>query len=439
MKRVCLSSMVVALAACGSPSPSTNPPSGATPIAAGGAAGSSSATGATGGLAGSGEIAGSGGSAGSAGSVGEAGGSAGSAGAAGGSAGSAGTAGSAGSTSVGNGSPTRDPAVPDDRGIFGHPDPTVDYPAYDGFTPYLIEEFNEPIDLNTDPFWTWGDGALYEGLTRMTEDNITFSDGNMTLTVSEEQQLGGYSFSAADMVATKPLAAGELRTLYNDFRYGRYEVHMKAPPSGSNYIFTMFAYRAPAYLLWREIDIEVQASPQNTFITNLITAAPGTRKWSGAIEDSTISYPYGGGGNAIPAGFDSKAEYHTYAFEWLPDSIKWYVDGVLIRTKQDGVGKNSLPVPKESAKIVMNLWVFTGAALGGGDPANNVYPISGTYDWFRFYRWDGETNYPCNGTAGCPSEADLELAKNNPKDGLPDIRPELCTGIDGTLATACGP
>jgi beta-glucanase (GH16 family) len=433
--------MVGALAACGSPSPTTPPPPSTNSSAAGGSAGSSALPGGTGGAGGSGDMtAGSAGSSAGAGTGGDlgSGGSAGSAGAEAG--GSAGTAGSAGtSTGGGNGSPTREPAVPDDRGIYGHPDPAVDYPAYDGFTPYLVEEFNEPIDLNTDPFWTWGDGALFEGMTRMTEDHIAFSGGNMTLTVSEEEQLGGYSFSAADMVATKPLASGELRTLYNDFRYGRYEVHMKAPPTGSNYIFTMFAYRAPAYLLWREIDIEVQASPQNTFITNLITAAPGTRLWSGAIEDSTISYPYGGGGSAIPAGFDAKAEYHTYAFEWLPDSIKWYVDGVLIRTKQDGIGKNNLPVPKESAKIVMNLWVFSGAALGGGDPANNVYPISGSYDWFRFYRWNGETTYPCNGTAGCPSAADLELAKNNSKDGLPDIRPALCTGEEGMLDTACGP
>jgi beta-glucanase (GH16 family) len=214
---------------------------------------------------------------------------------------------------------------------------------------------------------------------------------------------------------------------------------MKAPAAGSNYIFTMFAYRTPAYLLWREIDIEIQASPQNTFITNLITANAGTRLWSSNIEDSTSSYPYGGGGGAIPGGFNSASEYHVYAFEWLPDSIKWYVDDVLIRVKQDGVGKNGLAVPKESTKIVMNLWVFTTDDLGGGDPADNTYPISGTYDWFRFYRWDGETTYPCEGAPGCLSEADLELAKNNSKDGLPDLRPALCTGSDGKLNQACGP
>jgi beta-glucanase (GH16 family) len=273
----------------------------------------------------------------------------------------------------------------------------------------------------------------------MVKENISFENGSMALTVTNTPQPGAYSFSAADNVAAKPLSSGELRSMYNNFRYGRYEVRMKAPSTGSNYIFTMFAYRTPAYLLWREIDIEVQASPQNTFITNLITAAPGTRKWSGAIEDSTVNYPYGPvAGSPIPAGYNSQSDYHVYAFEWLPTSIKWFIDGTLIRTKLDGQGKNGLPIPKESTKIVMNLWVFTGAALGGGDPALNTFPITGQYDWFRFYKWNQDDTYPCSGAPGCLSASDLELAKNNAADPLPDKRPELCTGEKGERDAPCG-
>src|SRR5262249_10920924 len=104
----------------------------------------------------------------------------------------------------------------------------------------------------------------------------------------------------------------------------------------------------------------------------------------------------------------------------------------------DGVGKNNLAVPKESTKIVMNLWVFTSAALGGGDPAQNVYPIAGQYDWFRFYKWNMDDKYPCSGAPGCLSAADLNLAKNNAADGLPDVRPAMCTGEDGMRNAPCG-
>lgn len=347
-------------------------------------------------------------------------------------------AGAGGATggSAGTGPALIDPDDIDD--ILGHPDPDAQYPAYDGFTPYLFEEFNEALDLNNDPNWTWGDGALFEGMTRMVEDNLSFADGKLVIRITEEEQPGAYSFSAADNVATKPLASGELRTLYNNFRYGRYEVRMKAAAGASNYIHTMFAYRTPAYLKWREIDIEIQASPNNSFISNIITAPAGQRFWSGAIEDATTSYPYGTGGSAIPDGFDTTSGYHTYAFEWLPTSVKWFVDGTLIRVKEDGVGKNNLKVPTDSAKIVMNMWVFTSDALGGGDPANNTYPITGHYDWFHFYKWNGDDTYPCANTPSCLPEDDLVLAKNNAKDPLPDIRPELCTGEEGDIDAPCG-
>ena len=357
-------------------------------------------------------------------------------GAASGSAGAGGHAGSLGGGATGGGGSGA--SQPDPRGIYGHPDPAVDYPKYDGFTPYLIEEFNAPLDLDLDPNWTYGDGALNEGMTRMMKENISFEGGSMVLKITDTPQPGAYSFSAADNVAAKPLSSGELRTIYNNFRYGRYEVRMKAPSTGSNYLFTMFTYRAPAYLLWREIDIEVQASPQNSFITNLITAAPGTRVWSASIEDATTQYPHGGAASGIPASYDSQSDYHVYAFEWLPTEIKWYIDGTLIRTKQDGVGKNNLAVPRESTKIVMNLWVFASKGLGGGDPALNTFPIAGQYDWFRFYKWDEDATYPCKATPGCLPAADLELSKNNVADPLPDVRPAMCTGADGTRNAPCG-
>ena len=54
---------------------------------------------------------------------------------------------------------------------------------------------------------------------------------------------GGYSFSAADNVADKPVSAAEFRSIYTEaFRYGRYEVRVKLPAGVSNnFLHTMFA------------------------------------------------------------------------------------------------------------------------------------------------------------------------------------------------------
>jgi hypothetical protein len=39
---------------------------------------------------------------------------------------------------------------------------------------------------------------------------------------------------------------------------------------------------------------------------------------------------------------------------------------------------------------------------------------------------------------GCLPASDLTLAKNNPADPLPDIRPEMCTAADGGANAPCG-
>jgi beta-glucanase (GH16 family) len=118
----------------------------------------------------------------------------------------------------------------------------------------------------------------------------------------------------------------------------------------------------------------------------------------------------------LPAGFRNQGEFHTYAFEWLPDKITWFVDGVPIRVKTPG-GKR--PIPQHSAKILMNLWIFSIAnGFGGADPGRNVYPMTAEYEWFRFYKWDREDRYPCANPPACLPAEDKRKSKNNPADGL---------------------
>ena len=49
----------------------------------------------------------------------------------------------------------------------------------------------------------------------------------------------------------------------------------------------------------------------------------------------------------------------------------------------------------------MNLWIFAMAGGFGGDPTRNQYPMAAEYEWFRFYKWDQETRYPCADPPGC--------------------------------------
>jgi hypothetical protein len=379
--------------------------------------GSGGSTAGSGGSTGSG----SGGSTGSGGSGNASGGSSGTgsggASSSGGTSGSGGTAGSGGLPATGGSAGGVDGGMPDSggsdgpsaggcpAGVKGHCSMAT-YPTYPGFTLALVEDFDAPLDLDADPIWTWSDGALDEGQVRMTKGAITFGNGRMRLTASRMASTGGQSFSEDKTVVGYPLASGEFRTKYNDFRYGRYEVRFKPPTSNGNFISTMFTFRTPKTIFWRELDVELTASSTAQIGSNIVWGNNQTG--------------YGGTMNAYlalngPGGFNAQSDFHVYAFEWLPTKVTWFVDGQQIRMQTGATP----PVPEKSAKIIMNLWIFgSNYAFGGTNGAANVYPMFAEYDWIHFYKSDMETTYPCWDVPTCLPHADLIRSKNNPTDGV---------------------
>lgn len=298
---------------------------------------------------------------------------------------------------------------------YGHPRHDVSYPSRPNFTLWLVEEFDEALDLDTDPVWTWSDGGLGEGQVRFVKEAIQFREGKMMLVVSSgEPTPQSCSHAEVGVVAPKNLTSGEMRTRHNMFRYGFYEVSMKAPSVqpedtqiNGNYVSTMFAYRDAKFKHWREIDVEVTGDTNNSMTMNVLNAE-NTSLWSPSIQ-ATQEYK--------PVGVNVREDFNTYAFEWLPSGITWYFNGQVVGHHGPDA---KLPVPEMSTKIMMNLWIFRpDYAFGGPDGSNNRYPMHSEYDWFRFYKWDGDTSYPCPGmTTTCLTQDDLYLSSNNPCDGI---------------------
>eukprot|EP00929_Paragymnodinium_shiwhaense_P038123 TRINITY_DN201_c0_g2_i7.p1 TRINITY_DN201_c0_g2~~TRINITY_DN201_c0_g2_i7.p1 ORF type:complete len:540 (+),score=130.78 TRINITY_DN201_c0_g2_i7:66-1685(+) len=299
-------------------------------------------------------------------------------------------------------------------GVFGHPSSTISYPKYDGFTLMLAEEFDTPIDLEHDPIWTWSDGGLREGQVRFVKEQIKFKGGKMIIEVSNKRpypKMQSCSMAAKEHIPYKPLVSGELRSRHNMFRYGRYEVRMKAPEvqpgnphTNGNFIATMFVYRDANAHHWREIDFELTGDRANSLTTNLLFA-DGTKNWKAYLQDSRK--PNLGNVNI-------RKEFHTYMFEWTPKGVTWYFDGKVIRKG------SRLKTPDRSCKIMLNTWIFTGGGFGGGAVYNNRYPMKTEYEYFRFYKWDGEEKYPCKDmSTTCLDPDDKYLSNNNPCDGIP--------------------
>jgi hypothetical protein len=400
----------------------------------GGGSGSSTSSGSGSGSGGTGSGSGGAGSGSGSGSGSSSGGAASSSGS--GSGAGSGSGSGSGSTSGGSGSssggaPGDDGGTgaegPCPAGVAGHCDNGATYPTYPGFTLALVEDFPAPIDLDNDPIFTWSDGSPESGQVRFRKEQITFADGKMVITADSTcptpapgciPDSPSYAEAALNQTTGMPGAmnvwSGELRTKYNNYRYGRYEARFHAPsanpghetdPANSgNFLSSMFIFRTPKWQQWNEVDIELEPTIPTMMAFNVVDANGQQHYPAGNASPGNTS-------NGLPSGYKN-IDTHTYAFEWTPTNITWYVDGAMVNQY---AGTAADPVPTNSAKIMMNLWIF-GSSAAFGDPSKNVYPFSSEYEYFRFYKSDQETTYPCSPTPSCLSSDDTDYSQNNPNE-----------------------
>lgn len=172
-----------------------------------------------------------------------------------------------------------------------------------------------------------------------------------------------------------PYRGGELRT-NTSYRYGRFETKMKAAP-GSGVVNSFFLYRdywsegLNGSQHWNEIDIELLGQYNNKVQTNLI------------IQNSW-DLP-----ELIEISFDPQNDFHTYAIEWTPDYVSFFVDDLLIRS----VNNFYVDSMYHHQKIMMNIWQPTAVSWVGPFD-ESILPVYAFYDWVKYYAYvPGTGNY----------------------------------------------
>ena len=134
-------------------------------------------------------------------------------------------------------------------------------------------------------------------------------------------------------VAYQPYSGAEVQKR-GFYGFGRYEVVMQAAP-GSGAVSSFFTHTDATFGdPHDEIDIEFLGSNTRQLHANFFT------------NGNTYGSIY------IDLPFDAAEEVHLYAFDWQPDSIKWYVDGTRVHT----VTSAELPIPQAPGRIIMNIW-----------------------------------------------------------------------------------
>ena len=243
------------------------------------------------------------------------------------------------------------------------------------------DEFNLPAGSAPDPaVWTSedGDGSkaaagggwgnrerqyYIPALAKMTSAGALQIDA----TTAGANAYNCYYRTPCEWISSKYITKNKL-----GFKYGRIEARIKGPVGAGTW--------GAFWMLGADIDERQWPWCGEIDVTELIGKAPNMAY---GYLHGLLSGGFGGRGTTVdmPKGFSD--EYHTYAVDWLPESIDWYVDGVLFGSQQK---RDKDWVFDHEFYLVMNLAM--GGNLGGPIDAG-LKQANISFDWIRFSTING--------------------------------------------------
>ncbi|WP_217695625.1 family 16 glycosylhydrolase, partial [Pseudonocardia sp. Ae168_Ps1] len=203
--------------------------------------------------------------------------------------------------------------------------------------PKVADEFDGTSVLGD---WNMYDGPGHGGNGRRTPDAISVSNGQLTITGSENGDAGGMAWSP------------------NSQQYGRWEGCAQSPAPAASSLHTLF-------LLWPTAENWPEGGE-----VDFMEISDGTRqKVEGFLH-------YGADNSQTQGSVEIDAtQWHAFAVEWTPDKITYLVDGKPWFTDDDT--SHNPPGPMH---LTIQLDYFGGDASGGA--AMHV-------DWVRQYELTG--------------------------------------------------
>jgi len=221
-----------------------------------------------------------------------------------------------------------------------------------GYRLVFSEEFDGPqLDATRwTPELAWGPINRTEQQFYAPEA-LRFADGVLTLTASEQPR------------NNMPYTSGAITSYkHYSFAYGYVETRAKVPAGKGLWSAVWLMTREPDSS--QEIDVmEVLGSRKST--------AHSAMHWGTLTERHQVA-------NDFEAG-DLSTGFHTYAMEWSPQEIVWFIDGV-------AVFKTAENIPWDHMYLTANLAVGGRSSWGGAPDADTVFPAQMQIDYIRVYQ-----------------------------------------------------
>jgi beta-glucanase (GH16 family) len=249
----------------------------------------------------------------------------------------------------------------------------------DEFESETINPENWTYDLGASG---WGNNELQNYTDR--EENARIEDGILIIEAREEE------YKASDYTSAR------LKTqMLHSWTYGRIEARMKLPTGQGIWSAFWILGDDIATSSWPdcgEIDImENIGAPKTVY---------------GTVHGPGYSGGDGVGSSYYSSGTSFADEFHTYAVEWQPDQISWYVDDVLFNTVTDA-DVNGAWVYDHDFFVILNLAV--GGLWPGYPDETTVFPQQLLVDYVRVYRDTELTEEDLVGGSVHISEMDMEM------------------------------
>jgi beta-glucanase (GH16 family) len=185
-------------------------------------------------------------------------------------------------------------------------------------------------------------------------ENALVRDGLLVLR-AERKARGGFPFTSGMVASHEKFSQ----------RYGWWEARMQLPRGKG--VWPAFWLLPVTYQWPPEIDIMEHKGriPDRIWMT-LHLPQPGT--WRSKSSGGEFAGP------------DFTAGMHTFAVEWEPNGLRWYVDGVLRHELRQAT-------PDVPMYVILNLAV--GGDWDGEPDAATVFPAEMQADWVRVYQRPG--------------------------------------------------
>lgn len=241
------------------------------------------------------------------------------------------------------------------------------------------DEFNAGSPLNPKIWKTEdGDGVAYnnrgwgnqERQYYLSTQSTIDSSGALTMAATRKgaETIKCYYAASCEWISSKFVTKGLV-----GFKYGRIETRVKGPIGAGTW--------AAFWMLGANIDDRPWPGCGEIDITELLGRDPSTVYGTPHGPASGQSYT-----TTLANGFAS--EYHTYAVDWLPDQITWYVDGKAYGSHN----KSELDDPSHTWVFDHEYYLLANLAMGGTfggaiDPA--LQDATTSFDYVRFYTING--------------------------------------------------